>query len=595
MISVADYVVQFLVKQKLTHVFTVAGGGIMYLLDGLARNKRIATVSTFHEQAAATAAESYAKVKGLPGVCFVTTGPGSTNAITGVSGAWVDSVPLLVVAGQVKREVIANYAATRQKAPQEINIQPMVTPVTKYTELLTDPTQVAYELEKAWAIALEGRPGPVWITIPLDIQSSQINPSTLRHFSPISKKTSRKDSLPLLRKMDKLIAQSQRPVLVLGRGFSLQFGQREAEQLVNHLKMPTLLTIGAFDLLPETNPWYMGRFGPMGQRRGNIILQNADLLISLGASLNISSTGFDGDHFAFKAKKIVVNVDQGELDKLNFPVDVPICTSVQDVYPFLMSQPEHQNQRDAQWNTTVREWKKKYPSVEASCYEKKKTVNTYVFFDSLSKVLEKGDVIVSGVGQDVVSFYQSFQVKSKQHAFVQKNFGQMGWCLPAAVGACIGAQKQRTILVTGDGSFQFNIHELSTIRAYRLPIIIFVFNNKGYKTIRDTHNNLFEGRIIGADEQSGLYFPNIKALAKAYDLQYKQIKTGRDLEFQLINIIKGNNAVLCEVYISPDQPRVPRLVTTRDSNGVLASSPLEDMYPFLPRREVSEYMNKFSR
>ena len=595
MVRLSDYVINCLVEKGIKDIFLVSGGGIMYLLDSIGNNKKIKYYTNYHEQAAATSAESYARMKNHISACLITTGPGSTNAITGVAAAWVDSIPMIIISGQVKREIIADYSKSRQLGPQEINIIDVVKPITKYAVTIMKPEDIRYQLEKAIYLATSGRPGPVWINIPLDIQSSTINDNDLIGFDYI-KDTKLPDVLKKdVEKALKMLKNSRRPLIIGGNGVRLSGAQKLLASYMTEYKIPIVTDENGLDLISEDNPLYMGRYGPKGQRRANFTLQNSDLVLAIGASLNITSTGFDYKHFAPNAKIIMVNIDKSELDKFTLKIDLPINLDAKEFLNELLRQSKGVkfNFSD-KWKSACKKWKEKYNIIDPLHYLKgKKYVNSYVFASELSELLDSRDAVVTGMGLDVVSIIQSFKVKKRQRVYVNKNFGQMGWCLPAAIGACIANGCRRTVLVTGDGSLQFNIQELATIAHYKLPVKIFVFNNLGYKSIRDTQNNLFEGRLVGADISTGVSNPDFSKLAQAYNLSYEYIKNNNEIRSKVKKVINKDGPVLCEVNIAYNQPRIPRSSTFQRPDGTLESRPLEDLFPFLPREEIWENMHIF--
>jgi len=597
MIRLSDYVIDFLAEKGIRDVFLVSGGMIMYLLDSVGKNKRINYISNNHEQASTIGAESYARVKNAIGVSLVTSGPGSTNAITGVAGAWVDSIPTITISGQIKKELIANYSKMRQLGPQEINIIDIIRPITKYAITIMDPNNIKYELEKAFFYATSGRPGPVWVNIPLDIQGAMISEKRLRSFTP--PKTNNKSKSKLYKQVKKtieLLSDSQRPVLIAGNGIRLSHGEKVFTRLIDTLKIPLLVHINGLDLIPYNHPYFMGQFGPSGYRRGNLVLQNSDFVLSIGASLNVASTGFNFEGFAPKAKKVMINIDKGEFTKPTIKIDLGIESDAKLFIEEFMKQIKNiRRSQTSKWLEICKLWIKKYPTIIEEFTKDEYHVNSYVFFDKLSDILSTQDILTTGIGLDVVSFYQAFRVKKNQRAFVNKNFGGMGWCIPAAIGTCVANNRNRVVCVTGDGSFQFNIQELSTISYYDLPIKLFVFNNKGYKTIRDTQTSLFDGRFVGSNETSGVKNPNFKLIASAYDLTYGYIKNNSEIAEKVKEALEVKGPTLYEVNVAFDQMRAPRASSYRRGDGKLESRPLEDMFPFLSREEFYENMHMFDK
>ena len=593
--TVADHVIDFLVKKGITDIFLVSGGGIMYLLDAIYRNKKIKYISNYHEQASAIAAEGYARVKNKVGACLVTTGPGSTNAVTGVAGAYVESIPMVVISGQVKRETIADYNKLRQLGVQEINIIDIVKPITKYAVTVLNPRMSIYELEKAWHKAITDRPGPVWINIPLDVQGIQIDKHKLQHYKPPVVPKSDDRLKYQVKKATDMLSVAKRPLLITGLGIRIAHGEDELDKFLSKFKLPVVHSVGGLDLVPDSYLYKLGMFGPSGQRRANFAVQNADLLLSIGAGLDINETGFNFKDFARNAKKIAVNIDEEEMRKPNVYVDMAIRADAAAFMKLLLNELKNTKiNMINQWLYACQKWKKDYPTVIPEFYKNKKYVNSYVLMDILSDLLSSDDVLTTGIGMDVVSFYSAFKIKKGQRAFANKHFGGMGWCLPLAIGACVGNRRKQVICVTGDGSFQFNIQELNTINNYRLPIKIFVFNNQGYKSIRDTQNNFFQGRLVGADKTSGVLNPDFKKLAETYNLRYEFIRNNIHLKNKIKKILKHAEPILCEVNVDPKQERVPRSVTYRDKAGNLQSRPLEDLAPLLPREELEKNMNIFN-
>ena len=593
-VRLSDFIIDFLVKKEIKDIFLVSGGGIMYLCDAVGRNKKIRYICNHHEQACATAAESYARFTNKPGAILVTTGPGGTNAITGVAGAWIDSIPIIVISGQVRTDIIADYKKLRQLAPQEINIVDIVKHITKYAKTVKNPETIVFELEKAFYLATQGRPGPVWLDIPLNIQSALIDVQKLPRFSPVSAKLMSSDLDNNISAVVNFLKKSKRPILIAGNGIRLANAIPQLEKLISKFRIPYITQINSVDLLPHDNPFFQGIYGPNGQRRANFALQNADLVLSIGASLNLTSTGFNYDKFAPRAEKIMVNIDKGELTKKTLKIDMPILCDAKLFITQLLDRTLNVNFAfSPHWRTACLNWKKKYPIILPEFFKDKNHVNSYVFMDILSKQLEKNDCLITGIGLDAVSFYQNFTVKEGVRAFVNKNFGQMGWCLPAAVGACIANRKGKTVLVAGDGSLQFNIQELATIMHYKLPLMIFVFSNHGYSSIRNTQTNLFSGRFVGADESSGVTLPDLKSLAATYNLAYGNINNNSELTRKIQKALKIKGPALFEVNLHPAQARIPRSQTVRLKDGSLKSSTLENMYPFLPEAEVYQNMHLF--
>ena len=568
----------------------------MHLTDSVGRQKGLRYICNYHEQACAIAAEGYARLRNRVGVCLVTTGPGSTNALSGIAGAWVDSIPVVVISGQVRRDLMADYSKQRQLGPQEINIIDMAKPVTKYAVTVMDPGDIRYELEKAFAIAVEGRPGPVWVNIPLDVQGAMVEETSLAPF--VQEERGRQDVTArpglLVAEVVNLMKAAQRPVFIFGNGVHQAGAASYLDGFVRTIKVPALVTIGGMDLLDENNPFFMGRFGPIGQRRANFTLQNADLLISVGASMSVASIGFNTAGFAPKAKKIMVNIDAHEMGKPNYTPDLAVeADAGWFMEEFLRQLQEERPPERVKWLEACFFWKKNYPTVTSDYYEDVNYVNSYVFADKLSDALPSDVVVLTGNSLDVVSIYHSFKGKLGQRIFTNINYGAMGWDLPAAIGACVANEGKKTLLVTGDGSIQFNIHELQTLASNKLDVTLFVLNNRGYQAIRATQSNFFAGNFVVADDYSGVGNPDFAKLADAYGLHYELISTNAIIDSVLDRVLSLTGPVLCELNISPHQERSPRTMTVRNPDGTFETRPLEDQYPFLPREEVKRNMTLF--
>ncbi|WP_250499856.1 thiamine pyrophosphate-binding protein [Caballeronia sp. GAWG1-5s-s] len=592
-ISVSDYVFQRVAEAGVKDVFMVSGGGIMYLCDALGRSDKLRYWCNYHEQACAIAAEGYARVTENLGVCLVTTGPGSTNALSGVAGAFVDSIPVLVISGQVRTGIMADYSYQRQVGPQEINITPMTEPVTKHTVTVMNPEDVRYELEKCLYLATAGRPGPVWLNLPLDIQSAMIEPEKQRTFVPDGKGTPDLDSA-VVDKIAQLLLASKRPVIIGGNGIVLGHGRKVFRELVAKLQIPALSTISGMDLLSEDNPLFQGRIGPGGQRRANFALQNSDLVLALGTSLSISAIGFS-DKFAPKAQKVLVNIDAGDLEKKNITIEHPVLADVKEFMEALLARFEKQTYQPTQrWLEACANWKRDYPPMPAPEHLQKNHVDIYAAYDELSRQLDDTDVVVSGNSLDgCIIAYQNHRVKDGQVAFTSACMGAMGWDLPALVGACVAdEQTRRGVLVTGDGSVLFNIQELMFLAQNKLNAKLFISNNDGYQSIRNTQNRFFDGRHVGTDTRSGVGNPDFKKLAEAFGLKYMLIEKNEQLQEKIATVFADKEPWIVEMLVSQEQQRF-RASSFRKPDGTIASRPMEDMDPLLPRDELERNMTMF--
>ncbi len=594
-IKLSDWVFRYIAGLGVQQVFEVTGGGAMHLNDSLGQSG-LEYVCMLHEQAAAMAAESYAKVRNDIGVCLVTTGPGGTNALTGVAGAWLDSTPMLVISGQVKRADLKGTTGVRQMGVQEVDIVSMAAPITKYAVTVLEPNDIRYHLEKAVHLARTGRPGPVWIDIPLDVQGAMIDESTLRVFTP--------DEIPPARgtftteklkraaaRTIRMLNASKRPVLLIGNGVRLANARDEMRTLVDILQLPVLTTWPAHDMVPDDHPLMIGRPGPVAPRGANFALQNSDFVLALGARLDLVVTGYAPQNFAREAKKVMVDVDPAELKKMKGTVQLPVCADVKAFIAELMSQLSAlREKKRAGWYARCAEWKTKYPVVLPEYRNLPNGVSTYVLAEAISAVSAPEDVIVSGSsGAGIEIFVLAATLKEGQRLFLTTALGAMGNGIPGVIGACIAHAKRRTITVDGDGGLQLNIQELEVIRRLQLPIKLFVLNNDGYASIRTSQSRYF-GRLAGADASSGVTLPALEGVAKAYGIPHATIRNDHNLEQQVRDLLDAPGPCLIEVMTPREEPRAPSLSSMRRPDGSMVSKPLEDLWPFLPRDEFLENM-----
>ena len=589
-IKLSDYVAQFIANQGVKHVFMVPGGGAMHLNDSIGHNNSIEFICNHHEQASAMAAETYARIANNLGVASVTTGPGGTNAVTGVAGAWLDSTPCLFISGQVKRSDLIGNLGVRQNGVQEVDIVSIVKPITKYAVIIMDPNSIRYHMEKAVYLAKSGRPGPVWIDIPLDVQASIIEDAQLEAFSRESPDILFNNITDLVARTISLLNISERPILFIGNGVRLSGAITDTIELIDKIKIPVLLTWPALDMLPETHELLVGRPGPVAPRGANFALQNSDLLISIGARLDTVVTGYAQDKFARAAKKVMVDIDQTELNKMQMKIDVSVCADaklfIREIFKQISSiTPKNR----LHWLSRCKDWKTKYPVVLPEYY-KEKLVSTYVFTDVLSNELTSEDIIIpcsSGAG--IETFLLAFKAKKGQRVVNTTALGAMGNGLPACIGGCLASGRKRTISVDGDGGIQFNIQEFDTMSRLNLPIKLFVLNNQGYSSIRTSQTRYFK-RLTGADCTSGLSLPNIINIAKAYGLSTARISNQENLNKIIREVINTPGTVICEVCVPPDEPRAPSMMSMQKPDGSMISKPLEDLWPFLERKEFLSNM-----
>lgn len=586
MMRVTDYIADYIHKLGIKDIFMISGGGMMFLSDGIALHPKLRAVCTHHEQAAAMAAVSYSKYNGNIGVAYLTTGCGGTNALTGVLNGWQDSTPCLFISGQAKRkETVRNSGlALRQFGVQEADIIAMVAPITKYAIMINDPQKIAYHLEKAVHLAKSGRPGPVWLDIPMDVQSAVIDEKKLIHFSPLSQEKTYKDkpTAEEIKKVKDALRNAKRPVILAGQGIRLSQAIPEFKNFIKKNQIPVVVSRLGFDLLPTEDPLFIGCIGNKGTRAGNFAVQNADLLIVLGSRLSVSTTGHEYSTFAREAKIIVVDIDPVEHKKKTVRTDLFINA---DVKYFLQKMTSAKTTIIEPWTKKCREWKKKYPTCLPEYGREKSGINLYYFVNRLSKKLKKNSVVIADAGSAVYVPPQCLQLKEGQRYITSGGQAEMGYTVPACVGISIAKGGKEVIGITGDGSFQFNIQELQTIVHHHLPVKIFVWNNDGYLSIRATQSKFFEKRFIGTDSTSGLSFPELKKIARAYGIKYFKIASNKKLPEIIEKIMNYPHAVICEVICIRDQEIIPSVASYRKPDGSMISKPLEDMYPFLDRDE----------
>ena len=587
-IKLSDYVFRFVADLGVKHVFMVSGGGAMHLNDSLGRCPDIEFVCNLHEQASAMAAETYSKATNNLGVALVTTGPGGTNAITGVAGAWQDSTPCLFISGQVKRADMTGNRGVRQYGLQEIDIVSLVNPITKYAVTIMDPVTIRYHLEKAVYLAKSGRPGPVWIDIPLDVQASMIDQESLGGFDKkeVEQPFAKNDLEEKAAKAIELLNESERPLFLAGNGIRLAQAEGNFLRLIDRLGIPVETTWLAIDILPNSHPLFVGRPGSVAPRGANFALQNSDWLLTVGARLDTVLTGYAPDKLARTAKKIMVDIDPAEIRKMGAIIDVSVCTDAKSFILEFLKQSDRIKPKDrSAWMARCQEWKTKYPVILPEYRAQKGCVSTYYLSEILSEELKSDDLIVSGSsGAGIEIFLLVLKVKAGQRIFHTTALGPMGNGLPSTIGACLGGGRRRTVAVDGDGGFQLNIQELETVARLKLPIKFFVLNNQGYSSIRTSQHRYF-GRLTGADATSGLTLPDIVKVASAYDLTTMRIVDQTDLREKIRAVLKSPGPVICDVMVAPDEPRAPSLSSMQRPDGSMVSKPLEDLWPFLDRQE----------
>lgn len=588
-VKVAEYISQFLVDNGITDCFMVTGGGAMHLDDALGHQKGLNCIFNHHEQASAIAAEGYTRYTGKLAATCVTSGPGGTNAITGVMGGWLDSIPMFVLSGQVKRETTiwaCPEIGLRQLGDQEFNIIDSVQNMTKYAVMVTNPFEIAYHLEKALFLAKEGRGGPVWLDIPLDIQGARIETEKLIHFYAADEKVWKTPEVTreVAEEVINKIRQARAPLILVGTGVQLSGAHQEFMRMIDKLKIPVVTAWNANDAIPFDSPYFAGMPGTVGTRPGNFAIQNCDLLISLGCRLNIRMIGYNHFDFAKNAYKIIVDIDPKELIKPTIHPDMPIHADVKDFINKIISVGYEPSEKQADWLLWCKNLVNEYPVVEKNYHsDNAEHINPYVFIDKLFDVLNPYDKIACGNGSACVVTFQACKIKNGQRMFTNSGCAAMGYGFPASVGVAVADNDSRTICIDGDGSFMMNIQELATVAHNNLNIKIILLNNNGYHSIRQTQKNLFKPPFVGIDSESGVGFPDFKKIADAFGVEYACIDSEQNCSATLKSVLDSKGAVICEVIIDEGQNFAPKSSSKVLPDGKIVSPSLDDMAPFLDR------------
>lgn len=597
----ADYVADFLVNHGVTDCFSVVGGGAMHLNDALGHKDGLKVTYNHHEQACAIAAEAYARLDNRIAAVCVTTGPGGTNALTGVVGGWLDSIPMMIISGQVRYDTTARYALQFTETPlramgdQEYDIVKSVAPMTKYATMIEDPMDIRYALEKAWHLATTGRPGPVWIDIPVNFQGMYIETDELRGYD-----STEDDALlppavsqETIDEVIEKIKKAERPVFHAGYGIRLSGAYKQFREVAEKLGIPIVTYWNAVDLIEDENELYCGRAGNMGDRPGNWAIQNADLILAIGTRISIRQVGYNWKTWAREAEVIMVDIDQAELKKPTLHVEMPIWADAKD---FLLKMNESLTQplpRKEKWLETCQKWKKEYPVVQPRQWEENgTTANVYAFVHYLSSQLPENSLTAVSNGACCVVGNQTYVIQKGSRMANNSAIASMGYGLPAAIGTCIGGGVRDTICLEGDGSIMMNLQELQTILTNRLPIKIFLINNNGYHSIRITQTNLFgqHTKVGIGPESSDLSFPDFEKIAKAFGYPYYSAHSNQEMKEVVDKVLQEDGPVFCEIFTDTSQVWEPKSSTKRLEDGTLVSPPLEDLAPFLPREELEEIM-----
>lgn len=595
--KLSDYVLKWVADLGVTHLFLVTGGGAMHLNQSLATETRITPICNSHEQASAICAEGYAKATNALGVCMVTTGPGGTNAVTGVAGAWLDSTPTLFLSGQVKRpdrmfDATGKPLGMRQLGVQEVDICSIVRPITKYAVTILEPADIRYHLEKAVYLALHGRPGPVWIDIPLDVQAAPIDETRLRSFDaaefatdPAIQGTSNITE-EVARAIEAFNA-SDRPLLFAGNGIRLARAEAEFEALRKLLGVPTVATWCAADLVPSDDPAYVGRPGSLAARGANFALQNCDFLLAIGVRLDFAITGYAPQNLAREAHKIAVDIDAAELGKLHPYLQQPICADAKAFLTELLRHKDRLKPRNIQsWLARCADWKTRYPVVTDDHRKPEGPVSIFNLAEVLGTEVSPNDrLVVGNSGSGIEIYLFACPTLHSQRLYHTAGLGAMGYAIPMAIAVAIANPGREVIAVDGDGGFMFNIQELETIHRLQLPIKFFVLNNDGYSSIRASQTAYFGKPSIGADRNTGLTIPDLSDVGAAFKLGTRIIHDQTHLRSEVRKALDMPGPVVIDVRVIPDEVRAPRLQSYQKPDGSFVSKPLEDLFPFLPREE----------
>lgn len=597
MIRLADYVAQTLAHHGIKDVFLVTGGGAMHLNDAIGRCKDLNFTCCHHEQACSIAAESYFRLTNRLAAVNVTTGPGATNAITGVWGAHVDSLGMIVISGQVKRETMIRSTGLplRQLGDQEVDIIKMVEGITKYATVVWEPESIRYHLEKALYLATHGRPGPCWLDIPGDVQGAKIDPEKLKGFDPAAEgfeKGGMADLDEAIGTILEKISGAKRPVIYAGSGVRLSGKVDAFLQVIEKLGVPTVTAWNSNDLLWDDHPCYAGRPGTVGTRAGNFTVQNTDFLLVLGCRLNIRLVSYNWKSFAREAFKVIVDVDPLELQEPTVKPDMPVLADLADFLPRILEKASgEKSDRHAAWLAQCKTWLKKYPVTLPEYWKSTQMVNPYCFSDMLFDHLKESDVVVTGDGTTCVTVFQAAKIKRGQRLYHNSGSAPMGYDIPGALGAAVAlGGKGRVICLAGDGSSMMNLQELQTIRGLNLPVKVFLYNNGGYLSIQQTQGNYFADNIVGCGPASGVSFPDFEKVAAAFGFPFRRCANHADMERAVTETLEGEGPQFCELMLDPAQSFAPKLMSRRLDDGRMISPALEDMAPFLSREELRENM-----
>ena len=588
--TVSDYIFDFLVKKGVESAFVVTGGQAMYLNDAMARRPEIHPIFAHHEQTCGMSADAYSRITHKLGVAVVTAGPGSINVVNGLVGGWCDSAPMMVISGQSALSCVKyqEESGIRQYGIQGIFIRPFVEKATKFFITVDDPAKIQYYMEKAYHLAMSGRPGPVWVDVPLDVQRMEVPSSLQSSYEPQDRVLSISERKGLVGRVVELLKAAHRPLIVAGQGVRISGADGLLTQFAERHHIPVITTRLGIDLMPSSHPLYVGRPGNYGERSANLAAQTADLILSIGSRLSSASIGHNARQFGCRARKVVVDIDPKELDKPIFDIDVKVCD---DALLFLRGLMDETLDADySQWAALCASWKEKYPVV-CPDYRTGDEINSYYFTDRLAELTDSQTMVVVDTGSCFHVACQSWKIKLGQHFLTTGGLSSMGWWV-AGIGACIANGRRNTIVITGDGSLQMNIQEFATLKHNNLPVKVFVFDNNGYLLIRQTQRNFMEGRLFGEGPTTGVWCPDCVKIASAYGIKGVRIDSKDDMDEKIREVLAYKGPVVCDVKVPEWQLIVPRVSSEKKPDGTLVSHNFEDMFPFLPEGEIANEIAK---
>ncbi len=588
--NVSEYIFDFFNKLGIDTVFMITGGQAMFLNDAVGKHGGYEIVCNHHEQCCTMSADAYGRIKHKPAIALVTAGPGSVNAMNGVVGGYTDSSPMIVISGQSALSFVQYQDKTkiRQHGVQGINIRPLVENVTKYFITIDDPKRLKYYLQKAYHEATSGRPGPVWIDVPLDIQKQQVSENEMTSFVPEETKNTYKIRNAVNQAFE-MISEAKRPLIIAGQGVSLADAEAEFRTLLEKLQIPLITSRLGIGIIESDSDLYVGRPGNYGERSANFAVQNADLIISIGSRLASSTVGHDAASFGKRAKKFVVDIDQKELDKPGVKIDYKANIDCKDFINGMLAESEKRELCDfSEWKAICNTWKEKYPVVLDS-YKDEEPINSYYFSDRLSALASANCAILVDTGSCFHVACQVWKVKKGQSFLTTGGLSSMGYW-PAGIGACLANDKKTTLVITGDGSLQMNLQEFATLKHYNLPIKVFIFNNNGYLLIRHTQRNFMENRFVGESPDTGVWCPDSLRIAEAYGIKGIRIDNVSEMDEKIKEAIDFDGPVICDVRTQEWQLLIPRVSSDKLPDGTLVSRDYEDMFPYLPKEEVMSNM-----